>query len=145
MSWLSDGWDALTGLFDSGSASNVASTVGDAVTENVEKGTWDKLGDALLSPTGLSTVLTTGLGLYKGLGELDLAKQEEEARKLADKNNMLLAMAKIKAGSGGGGGGGGNSRLAANQAIIDAIRSGYSGKQGALNSWANNYLRAFGK
>ena len=53
-------------------------------------------------------------------------------------------MVQVKAGTGGGGGGG-NSLLAANQAIIDAVRSGQSQKSDALNKWVGNYMRAYGK
>lgn len=139
--------DTIPSLFDGDSAAttDVLSQVGNVTKDASDKGFWSSLGDSLMSPTGLSTVLQTGLGLYKGLGEADAAKRQEEAQRLADKNKMLLEMAKIKAGGGGGGGGGGNSRLAANQAIIDAIRSGYNMRSGALNNWANNYMRAYGK
>jgi hypothetical protein len=148
--------DTIPSWFDSDSpVTSTLADVGKTALSNVPtttptpptppKGFWDKVGDAALSPTGLSAILSSGLGLYSGLGELDLAKKKEEADRLTEKNNMLLAMAKLKAGTGGGGGGGGNSRLAANQAIIDAVRSGYKNKSGALNQWVNNYMRAYGR
>lgn len=148
--------ETVPSWFDSGASSTLADvgkTTASALPDlsptkldppKPEAGFWGKLGDSALSPEGLTAILGSGLGLYKGLGELDLAKKQEEAARLAEKNNMLLAMAKLKAGTGGGGGGG-NSRLAANQAIIDAVRSGQSQKSDALNKWVGNYMRAYGK
>ena len=146
--------ETVPSCFDSSTASTLADvgkTTASALPDlspstlpKPEAGFWDKLGDSALSPEGLTAILGSGLGLYKGLGELDLAKKQEEAARLAEKNNMLLAMAKLKAGTGGGGGGG-NSRLAANQAIIDGVRSGQSQKSDALNKWVGNYMRAYGK
>lgn len=141
--------ETVPNMFSGGSSSatDVLADVGTTVADTTSKDPsfWSKLGDSALSPEGLTSILGTGLGLYKGLGELDLAKKQEEAARLAEKNNMLLAMAKLKAGSGGGGGGGGGSRLAANQAIIDAVRNGQTQKSDALNKWVNNYMRAYGK
>jgi hypothetical protein len=144
-SWFDSDSPVTSTLADVGKTalSNIPSST--PTTPTPPRGFWDKVGDAALSPEGLNAILSSGLGLYSGLGQLDLAKKKEEADRLAEKNNMILAMAKLKAGSGGGGGGGGNSRLAANQAIIDAVRSGYKNKSGALNQWVNNYMRAYGR
>lgn len=111
-------------------------------------GFWSDVGGAIASPSGLSTILTTGLGLYSGLAKEDALKRSEEQAALDKKNQLLLEIAKAKDAAGRGGSGGGanaGNLLAANNAIIEAVRSGYDDKQGALNSWANNYLRAYGK
>lgn len=101
---------------------------------------------ALLSPSVLGAMVTSGAGLLGGLGQMDMQKQQLAAAAEQRKMNQLLELAKLKyqllgkgaSGSsgrrGGGAGGGADPRQAINAQASAALASGYQNLGGNLAS-----------
>jgi len=121
MSWLSDGWDAVTGLFDSGTATDVASEV----VEPVAKGGWFTRNADWLKP-----VVGAGLNAWKqsqaddAQGQyLDYLRQREQANYDAYMQQANAYNAQL-----GQGGGGNNGAAAAAARATEANRMAASKK-----------------
>lgn len=102
-------------------------------------------GKALLSPSVLGAIVTSGAGLLQGMNQMDIQKQQLKAAEEQRKMNQMLELAKLKyqllgkGGSGGsgrryGGSGGANPSAAINAQASANLANGYQALGGSLSS-----------
>lgn len=99
---------------------------------------------ALLSPSVIGAMVTSGAGLLGGMNQMDMQKQALAAAKEREKMNQLLELAKLKyqllgkgaSGSSGrrSGGAGADPRQAINAQASAQLASGYQNLGGNLAS-----------